>query len=347
MVQKPGVRHYFAEGVTSRGYISLLPDMMSEWKRTYVLMGGPGTGKSTMIKMIGLELLDRGFEVDFMRSARDPDSMAGFSIHRSNLAMLDLYEVAPLKWRAPGIVERFVDFTPLCDLRKLELQRSRILELEDTERQFQKEIGIHLAEEFGEMIRGKVPASEDKKSRAWLLNIYSSLNPNDVEDEPWSKAQGALRKLQKSKVTPVFLHGLDSEGWLNLAPHYLTDFDQIRLDGDETSEAMDWILSEAEQLGQIIDLVLHPLYPEKIIGIAFPQRNLAIWQGSPKELKDQGLERPFSEGLKNALVQYRNSRDILKSIYMGVVDFSRVDHLRDELLNQVLRDLEGFKEGLK
>ncbi|AHF08232.1 hypothetical protein [Desulfitobacterium metallireducens] len=343
MVQKPGVRHYFAEGVTSRGYISLLPDMMSEWKRTYVLMGGPGTGKSTMIKMIGLELLDRGYEVDFMRSAQDPDSMAGFSIRRSNLAMLDLYEVAPLKWRAPGIVEQFVDFMPLCDLRKLDQHRLQILELEDIEKRLQKEIGIRLAEEFGEKIRPKAPTFEGKQERPWLLNIYSSSDLNEGREEPWSKAQGALRKLQKSKVTPFFLHGLDCEGWLNLAPHYLSDFDQIRLDGKETSEAMDWILSEAEQLGQIIDMVLHPLYPDKVIGIVFPQRNLAIWQGGPEELKDQGLDRPFSSALKNALVQFQNARERLKSIYMNEIDFSRVDQLRDEMLNQILRDLEGLK----
>ncbi|HVJ47967.1 hypothetical protein [Desulfitobacterium sp.] len=343
MVQKPGVRHYFAEGVTSRGYISLLPDMMSEWERTYVLMGGPGTGKSTMIKMIGLELLDRGYEVDFMRSARDPDSMAGFSIRRSNLAMLDLYEVAPLKWRAPGIVERFVDFTPLCDLRKLEYQRHRILELEDDGKRLQKEIGVRLAEEFGEKVRGKAPTAEDKHERPWLLNSYSSSDLEEAREGPWSKAQGALDKLQKSKVTSFFLQRLDCEGWLNLAPHYLADFDQIRLDGKETSEAMDWILSEAEQLGQIINIVLHPLYPDKIIGIVFPQRNLAVWQGAPEELKDQGLDRPFSEALKDALVKFQNLREHLKTIYMDVIDFSRVDQLRDEMLNQILGDLEELK----
>lgn len=130
---------------------------------------------------------------------------------------------------------------------------------------------------------------------------------------------------------------------MNLAPHYLSDFDQIRLDGKETSEAMDWILSEAEQLGQIIDMVLHPLYPDKVIGIVFPQRNLAIWQGGPEELKDQGLDRPFSSALKNALVQFQNARERLKSIYMNEIDFSRVDQLRDEMLNQILRDLEGLK----
>lgn len=343
MGQKPGVRHYFAEGVTNRGYISLLPNMMSEWERTYVLMGGPGTGKSTMIKMIGLELLDRGYEVDFLRSARDPDSMAGFSIRRSNLAMLDLYEVAPLKWRAPGIVERFVDLTSHCDLRKIEQQRHRILSLEDEAKRLQQEIGVRLAEEFGEKVRGKSYTNAEKQARPWLLNIYSSADSNEVSEGPWSKAQIALRKLQRSKVTSFFLHGLDCEGWLNLAPHYLEDYDQIRLDGEETGEAMDWVLREAEQLGQIIDMVLHPLYPDEIIGIVFPKRNLAVWQGAPDQLKDQGLDRPFSEELKSALVQFQNSRQLLKSIYMEAIDFSRVDQLRDELLNQILRDLEGLK----
>lgn len=340
MAQKAEVRHYFAEGVTNRGYISLLPTMMAEWKRTYVLMGGPGTGKSTMIKMLGLELLDRGYEVDFMRSARDPDSMAGFTIRRSHLAMLDLYEVAPLKWRAPGIVECFVDFTALCDLRKLERQRERVLELEAEEKRLQKEIGVRLAEEFGEKARGRNPVMPDKLGRPWLLNSFEAADLQESDEGIWHKAQGALRQIQKSKLTSFFLHGLDCEGWLNLAPHYLRDMDQIRLDGEETSEAMDWILIEAEQLGQVIDMVLHPLYPDKIIGIVFPQRNLAIWQGAPEELKDQGLDRPFSETLKKTLVTFQNARQLLKAIYMEVIDFSRVDALREEILNQILSELE-------
>lgn len=343
MVQKPGVRHYFAEGVTNRGYISFLPNMMTEWERTYVLMGGPGTGKSTMIKMIGLEILDRGYEVDFMRSARDPDSMAGFSVRNNKLAMLDQYEVAPLRWRAPGIIEHFVDFTPFCDTQKLELQRERILGLENEEKKLQQEIGVQLAEEFGEKARGMITVGSEPQGRLWLKNIYLSIDQDNEKDGPWSKVQGALRQLQKSKITSFFLHGLDSEGWLNFAPHYLTDYDQIRLEGKETSDAMDWVLKEAEQLGQVIDIVLHPLYPEEIIGIIFPQRNLAIWQGSPEQLADQGLDRPFSDELKSSLVKFQNARQLLKSIYMDVNDFSRVDQLRDELLTKILRDLEGLK----
>lgn len=344
MGNKPSVRHYFAEGITNRGYISLLPNMMSEWERTYVLMGGPGTGKSTLIKMIGLELMDRGYEVDFLRSARDPDSFAGFVIRRSNLAMLDLYEVAPLRWRAPGVVERFVDFSVYCDVSKLDKQRQQILELESEMNRVQQRIGEILAEEFGEKLRQKpyLNKGTEDKGRPWLSNIYAS-GILKATDGPWPKAQDALRMIQKSAVNSFFLHGMDCEGWLNLAPHYLADYDQICLDGEETRDAMDWVLREAELLGQIIDVVLHPLYPDEILGIVFPERNLAIWQGCPNELSDQGLGRPFSEKLKETLVQAQNLRGLLKSIYMKFIDFDQVDKLRDDLLNLILRDIDSLR----
>lgn len=340
MGDKPDVRHYFAEGITNRGYISLLPNMMSEWERTYVLMGGPGTGKSTLIKMIGLELVDRGYEMDFLRSARDPDSIAGLLLRRLNIAMLDLYEVAPLKWRAPGVIEQFIDLTAYCDVRKLEQERRRLCELEKSMTQAQQWISEVLAEEFGGKIREKAYGTMEKGDggRPWLRDIDASGLFKDASG-PWPKVHDALRKLQKSATHSFFLHGMDHEGWLNLAPHYLADYDQIRLEGEETSEAMDWVLREAECLGQVIDIVLHPLYPDEIIGIVFPERNLAIWQGSPEQLSDQGLGRPFSNQLKEALVQAQSLRDLIKSIYMNVIDFNQVDKLREELLNRVLRDM--------
>lgn len=155
MGNKPNGRHYFAEGITNRGYISLLPNMMSEWERTYVLMGGPGTGKSTLIKMIGLELLDRGHDVDFFRSAWDSDSMAGVLIRRYNWAILDQYEIAPLHWRVPGVIEHFIDFSKFCDQAKLRQKRPVILEVEAKINKGQQQISEILAEEFGERMREK------------------------------------------------------------------------------------------------------------------------------------------------------------------------------------------------
>ncbi|AGA70783.1 hypothetical protein Desdi_3397 [Desulfitobacterium dichloroeliminans LMG P-21439] len=338
MGNKPNGRHYFAEGITNRGYISLLPNMMSEWERTYVLMGGPGTGKSTLIKMIGLELLDRGHDVDFFRSAWDSDSMAGVLIRRYNWAILDQYEIAPLHWRVPGVIEHFIDFSKFCDQAKLRQKRPVILEVEAKINKGQQQISEILAEEFGERMREKKYSSAQNEGRPWLPKLHAADLFKDAKG-PWTKAQDALRKIQKSAVQSYFLHGFHTEGWLNLAPYFLMDYDQIRFSGEEAYEAMEWVLKESESLGQVIDIVLHPLYPDEILGIVFSERNLVIWQGDPECLGDQGLGRPFSHDLKEALLTTQSFRDQLKKMYTETVDFDQVDGIRVDLINSILRDM--------
>ncbi|MHB8125970.1 MAG: hypothetical protein ACYDEJ_10080 [Desulfitobacteriaceae bacterium] len=340
MGNKTGVRHYFAEGLTTRGYISLLPDMVSGWQRIYVLLGGPGTGKSTLIKVLGLEMLDRGHEVDFLRSAREPDSMAGFILPRGAFAVLDAQEISPLRWRAPGVTEKFTDFSAFCDEQKLLKLRTKILSTEEQLSILQAHLGEVLAETFGDYYEKSFANHlNDSANSSWLkagLNRWVSKGTIG----PWPLVQHALEQLQKSISAPCFLHGLTPEGWLNLAPHFLSDFDQIRLEGEETLEALNWVLREAQQLGQIMEIVLHPLNPDDVIGLVFPQRNLAIWQGNPENLHDQGLDQTFSAALKETLAAWQNQRSLLKSYYMETVDFTKVDEFREVLLNSMLRDLE-------
>ncbi|HEY8911430.1 MAG TPA: hypothetical protein VIM51_14290 [Desulfosporosinus sp.] len=341
MGNKTGVRHYFAEGMTTRGYISLLPNMMPSWQRAYVLLGGPGTGKSTLIKVIGLELLDRGYDIDFLRSARDPDSIAGFIMPRTGLAMLDAMEVSPLRWRAPGVVEKFIDFRVFCDERKLEKQRSQILKIENEIQELQMTLEEELAAELGSLIGNRAHKPHlEKEDLSWILGNSAHLKVKKEQTGPWPLAENALKMLQKSVINPYFLHGLTAEGWLNLAPHFLSDFDQIRLEGDETLDALDWVLREAQQLGQLIEIVLHPLNPDEVIGIVFPERHLAIWQGNPENLGDQGLERPFSQKLIETLASWQTQRSQLKALYMDAVNFDQLDVYRETLLNEILCDLQ-------
>ena len=341
MGNKTGVRHYFAEGMTTRGYISLLPNMMPSWQRVYVLLGGPGTGKSTLIKVIGLELLDRGYGVDFLRSVRDPDSMAGFIMPQMGVAMLDAMEVSPLRWRAPGVVEKFIDFSIFCDELKLEKQHSQILIIENRLQELQTSLEEELAAELGSLIGNKAPKLKmEQEDISWILGNSAHVKIKKEHTGPWPLAENALKLLQKSVIIPYFLHGLTVEGWLNLAPHFLTDFDQIRLEGEETLDALDWVLREAQQLGQMIEIVLHPLNPDEVIGIVFPERHLAIWQGNPEELRDQGLDRPFSKKLKETLIAWQTHRSQLKGIYMDAINFDQLDNYRETVLNHILCDLK-------
>jgi hypothetical protein len=341
MGNKAGVRHYFAEGLTSIGYISLLPNIVAGCQRLYMLLGGPGTGKSTVIKVLGLEMLERGYEVDFLRSANEPDSMAGFIIREAAFVVLNAQDISPLRWRAPGVTENFFDFSTFCDEHKLIKFRKKILSAEQQLSLLQ----VHLNEILASI------------ERHWEKSCVNDLNNGEDSSmvncgfkrwvrkdpaAPWPLVQQALEQLQKSVIVPCFLHGLTPEGWLNLAPHYLSDFDQIRLEGEETTEALNWVLRETQQLGQIMEIVLNPLNPDNIIGIVFPQRNLAIWQGNPENLHDQGLDQTFNTTLKETLAGWHKQRFLLKSYYTETVNFTQVDQFRGELLNRLLRDLDIF-----
>lgn len=342
MRNKAGVRHYLAEGMTARGYISLLPNMMHSWNRVYVLLGGPGTGKSTLIKAIGLELLDRGYGVDFFRSVRNPEAMAGFIMPQTGLAMLDAMKISPLRWRAPGVVEKFIDFGVFCDRLKLEKRRSDILKRERLLQDLQTTLDEELTAELGALLANRSPKHHpEKEDVAWILRNSARLKVKKEDPSPWHLAENALRLLQKSLIIPYFLHGLTVEGWLNLAPYFLTDFDQIRLEGEETLDALDWVLREAQQLGQLIEIILHPLNPDEVIGIVFPERHLAIWQGNPENLQDQGLDRPFSEKIKEILIAWQTHSSELKAIYTDALDFEQLDRNKEIVLNDVLEILQA------
>ena len=52
--------NYFAGGNTARGFHSLYDSNLQGLERIYILKGGPGTGKSSLMKKIGNEWLEKG-----------------------------------------------------------------------------------------------------------------------------------------------------------------------------------------------------------------------------------------------------------------------------------------------
>lgn len=67
---------------------------------------------------------------------------------------------------------------------------------------------------------------------------------------------------------------------------------------------------------------------------------MAIWQGNPEKLGDQGLERPFSKKLIETLASWQTDRSQIKAMYMEAVNFDQVDAYRETLLNQILGDIQ-------
>lgn len=84
-----GTTHFFLGANSGQGFQNLFP-RFCEPEAHYdllVLKGGPGVGKSTMMKTIGKSLEENGEQVEYLYCSGDPQSLDGVHIPRIHTAI--------------------------------------------------------------------------------------------------------------------------------------------------------------------------------------------------------------------------------------------------------------------
>ncbi|ADY57510.1 hypothetical protein Sgly_3246 [Syntrophobotulus glycolicus DSM 8271] len=332
-----GVRHYFIEAFTPNGYISLLPKLLAKRKHTYLLQGGPGTGKSTMIKLIGIQLLDRGYDLDYIRSIRDPDSVAGFLLPKQQICLLDVKEFATDDINfAEGDV-RLIDTNRFCDRIKAGKYKNEIAKIEFELEALETKLLYQLSIEYKDETISKDFKLEHIFNKAITREGMSESTVNKAGQT--GELERILLAIKKEAISFLFLHALQIEGWLNLAPRYLKQYDCICLETEDPNRILGDIFKETRSMGQAADIVVHPLFTDSLIGIVFPEKNLAIWRGDPNGLEEQGLTDEHGREIVKTLEAYRKKRIELKNLMNKCANFEGMDKLRTDILNSILAQL--------
>ena len=99
---------YFAAMNTPKGFISEFEPLFSPYRR-YIIKGGPGTGKSTLMKKIAKEATMRGHAVDYYYCSSDTDSLDAIVIPKLSFAMLDGTAPHITEPSLVGIKDRYLD----------------------------------------------------------------------------------------------------------------------------------------------------------------------------------------------------------------------------------------------
>lgn len=81
------------------GFFSYCDDIinMKTRNRMYILKGGPGTGKSSLMKKIAASLAEEGHSIELIYCSSDPNSLDGVIINDLNTIIID--GTAPHVWR--------------------------------------------------------------------------------------------------------------------------------------------------------------------------------------------------------------------------------------------------------
>ena len=120
---------FFAAANTEDGFFSLFDEIFppEKLKRIYILKGGPGTGKSTLMRSVGFAAEANGYDVEYYYCSSDTGSLDGVVIPALGVAVMDGTAPHMTDPCYPGAVERIVNLGEAFDLEGLESERERLI----------------------------------------------------------------------------------------------------------------------------------------------------------------------------------------------------------------------------
>lgn len=122
--------HFFLGANSGRGFQSLFPQFCApeQYHDLLVLKGGPGAGKSTMMKTIGAAMEEEeGEAVEYLYCSGDPTSLDGVHFPRLRTAIVDGTAPHVVEPRYPAAVERYVDLGVCYDVAAAKAHREEII----------------------------------------------------------------------------------------------------------------------------------------------------------------------------------------------------------------------------
>lgn len=123
--------NYYACANSASGFISFFEDNIKGLDKLYILKGGPGTGKSTLMKNIGSEWYKRGFDIEYIHCASDNDSIDGVIIPAISIGIVDGTSPHVIEPIAPGAIEDYVNLGVAWDSKILAISKDKILDIKN------------------------------------------------------------------------------------------------------------------------------------------------------------------------------------------------------------------------
>lgn len=128
-----GEKTYFAGANSGVGFVNLFGDFYEESSldRLYIIKGGPGTGKSTFMRILAGRAADAGAGAEYFLCGSDPSSLDAVVLSGGGRRIAVIDGTSPHAYDAkyPGAVSAVLDFGSFWDKGILESERGRIISL--------------------------------------------------------------------------------------------------------------------------------------------------------------------------------------------------------------------------
>lgn len=132
---KEGKRVYFAAANAAGGFVSHFGGLFSPesgaWDKIYIIKGGPGTGKSRLMREVAARAEEDGYPVEYFLCSSDSNSLDGIRIPARGIAMFDGTAPHAVDPHYPGAVEEILNMGMFFDTKLLHASLPKIRELQE------------------------------------------------------------------------------------------------------------------------------------------------------------------------------------------------------------------------
>lgn len=142
-------KRYFLGANTGQGFYSLYDDLAAQTPFLWILKGGPGCGKSSFMRRIGMAAEANGHDVEYILCSGDPDSLDGVYIRDLGVAYADGTAPHVLEPRHAGADSNYVNLGAHLDQAAL---KGKLSELESLQRAYRAKY----AEAYAALAEAKV-----------------------------------------------------------------------------------------------------------------------------------------------------------------------------------------------
>jgi len=266
------IRQMFPGGNTSLGFFSYYDNIMSqeEATRIMVIKGGPGVGKSTFMKKIAVEMLDRGYDVEFMHCSSDNNSLDGLVIPDIKVALLDGTAPHVVDPKNPGAVDEIIHLGDYWDETGMRSYKENILK-------DNREVGRTFARAY-KYIKAAASIYEDTAViHGWAIDpakvngVAEKIRNELFQEKGVAAKEGKQRKLFASAITPDGLKNYLST-LLTTRKVYIVKGAQ----GTGTEKLIAKVRDTAVEKGYYVEAYYCPLFPDKVEHLVIPELDVAF-----------------------------------------------------------------------
>lgn len=353
---------FFLGANTPSGFYSLFDELYEPedgW-RLFIVKGGPGTGKSTLMKKVAAECDRRGWYCERIYCSSDPDSLDGVIIPHKKISICDGTSPHTVEPRFPGVSETTADLGCCRNDVKLRENSSEIIALTlENSREHKKCVGFL-----------KAAAAVSNNIKARLLPAIDGVKLQRFSESLASKELGDASG-ERGRIKRRFLGALTPFGEV-LFYDTFTDMCERRIVLEDTfgltaGAIMRYMAIEAVGRGYSVIECLSPMSPDGTplavmlpeigLGLIAADRSHACPFDSSRTVNCSRFlnadevrrhrnrivfgRKTYDEFIAEALKKLENAKNIhdkLEKYYIEAMDFGKVKRVTDKVAREIFGD---------